>query len=207
MAIKSKETKIQVSIPAQLDDLAQKGFTFQQLSSIYEEKFKETKGDLEDYLSKTKEIEVTDGKSIDTPYGKICYQGNARPSYEYNTDKLVALIERGDVTLDQILACVSSFKTEDLQKTIGKKFDEVATLKPSKPSIRFTATPEFKSEMKEKFGETLDGVATIAKEVKTIESKKPDSEKVKKAIATAKKLVKKAKKDVNAELEDILKEK
>jgi len=150
MAIKKKGEVTE--IPDALDDLALKGFTFQQLEAGYKARFGEVKTEVEAYLKSTTEIEVTEGEGIKTPYGSINYSSGAE-RYEYDHDKILELVKKGKLTLEQVLLNVSSYKRDEFEKSISTAvFKTVATLNKSKESLTFKATPEFK----EKIADELD---------------------------------------------------
>ena len=146
MAIKPKNTKEEASLPQDLDNLCQKGFTFQQLAAAYEDAFKAVKGDVEEYLKTSDEVDVTEGEGVKTPYGSIIYMG--RSFYKYDNDAIINLVKKGKVSIEQILSCVSGFKAEELEKTLSSGVFETVATKSETKSLTFRASNEFKDQVR-----------------------------------------------------------
>ena len=150
MAIKKKtDVKDVAALPAAFDQMLKIGFTQQFLSARYDDQFKDTKKEVLAYIAKSDEIEITQGEGFKCPYGSIIL--SERSSYDYDKENLAALVESGKLTVEQLLGCVSTFKAEDMIKTLSQKvFDTVAT-KKSTDTFTFKATSDFKAKCESEF--------------------------------------------------------
>lgn len=151
MAIRRTKEKESTNLPDRLAKLLEKGFTEQFMSSKFEELFKETKKDVVGYLESNE-----DGFDADLGKGFKCEQGTviytSRTNVSVDKDKLVQLVEEGKLSVGQLIACISTFKNEDLEKSLSTPvFNEVAK-KSSSESLTFRGSAEFKAEMEEKLG-------------------------------------------------------
>jgi hypothetical protein len=167
VAIKKKTEPTAVpKLPAKIDDLLQKAFTEQFLCNKYEEMFKETKSDVLTEIESSTDIEITQGEGFKTPYGSIIL--SERTNYKYDKDKLAALVDSGALTVDQLLQCVSTFKAEDLQKTLSTAVFETVVTPSTTETFTFKATSDFKSKCEADFSGYAPAPTTVTKtEVKT----------------------------------------
>lgn len=150
MAIKKKEDKASARVlPGDFDELLHKAFTEQFLSSKYEELFKDTKAEVLTYIKATDEFEVNEGEGFKTEYGSIIL--SKRKNISVDKSKLAQLVEDGVLTVDQLIGCVSTFKNEDLEKTISSlKFKDISTMNTSE-TFTFKGTTDFKASCDAQF--------------------------------------------------------
>jgi len=193
MAIKKKDEVVAPQLPAKLGSLLTKAFGEQFLAKKFEDNFKETKGDIEEFLLK-EDFDITVGKSTTCPEGAFNYI--ERRTLAVDKDKLIGLIESKKVTLAQVLACVSTFKNEDLEKAISTvEFAKLATESTSK-SLQLRANAAYKSKMEDDFAggfkeEKIEEIEEI-EEIEVLDVKKISKKKSKKVV------------DVDDELDSIL---
>lgn len=198
MAIKKKTDKQSVELPEAFDKLLLKGFTEQFLSAKYEEIFKETKAEVLDYIDKSEDVEITQGEGFKCEYGSIIL--SERSNYKYDKDKLAELVKDGTITVDQLLQCVSTFKAEELEKTLSTSvFKEVAE-KSASQTFTFKATGDFKAKCEENFNESAPKAPAPKAAVKAAPKKEePKVDAVAKAKAAAAKAKAKAGKSKSAD--------
>ena len=195
MAIRKKdEVKATAQLPAKLQSLATKAFGEQFLQKKFEDHFKATKSEIEEYLETN-----SDGFSIDTGKATACEEGTfnyiERTTITVDKDKLIEMVANKEISLAQILACVSTFKNEDLEKAITtSRFKEITTSKTS-ASLTLKANREYKAKMEAEFNE--GGFKEEKVESKVLEI---DDEEV----IDVKKLKKKPAKKVSASVDDDL---
>lgn len=160
MAIKAKEVKSGFTVlPAQISELVKKGFTEQQMSSIYEDKFKDTKAQALKLIEESDQVTLTVGEAIKTEYGSINLIETDRKSID--KDKLIKMVEDGEISIVDVLSCVSTFKNDDLEKTLGKRlFDTVATSSISK-SFTWKISPDYKKECQDVMGDDVEVVRPV----------------------------------------------
>lgn len=184
MAIRRKTEVEKSQLPPKLSDLLLKGFTEQFMKDKFEAMFKETKGKVVTYLETN-----TDGFNADLGKGFKCDQGTviyqSRSTYTYDIDKITDLVKSGKVSLDQVLACVSGFNAENLEKTLSTPtFNEVAE-KKSTESLTFRGSSEFKAECEKEFVGPVASIKELEKEL-TVDVKKELSAAVPTAAEKAK---------------------
>jgi hypothetical protein len=150
MAIKRKEDKPASNVlPGELDNMVHKAFTEQFLSSKYDDLFKDSKAEVLAYIEGSDDIEITQGEGFKTEYGSIIL--SERKNIAIDKSKLAGMIEAGELTVDQLLACVSTFKNEDLEKTLSSsKFAEIST-KTATQTFTFKSTGDFKAQCETEF--------------------------------------------------------
>jgi hypothetical protein len=172
MAIKKKTDKQSVELPAEFDSLVLKAFTEQFLSAKYDDLFKESKAEVLGYIEKSDDIEITEGEGFKTEYGSIIL--SSRSNYKYDKDKLAELVNDGTITVDQLLQCVSTFKAEELEKTLSTTVFNSVAEKSASQTFTFKATGDFKAKCEENFSESAPKPkaapkkSAIAKEEKEI---------------------------------------
>jgi len=212
MAIKGKKDKAAPELPAELDDLCLRGFTFQQLCDAYEEKFKTVKGKVETYLKTTDDFEVTEGEGFKTPYGSIIYMG--RSTNKYDNDAIIELIKSKKVSLEQVLSCVTGYKADELEKTLSSAVFETVCTKTETKSLTFRASSEFKEKVRSELDAESPTIAPIVEALDEVKpaSAKPakkesaaDKAKAAKAALASKAAKKGAKKSATDDLDAILK--
>jgi len=161
MAIKKKEDKASTRVlPGDFDELLFKAFTEQFLSSKYDDLFKDTKADVLKYIEKTDEFEINEGEGFKTEYGSIIL--SSRRNISVDKSKLAKMVEDGALTVDQLLACVSTFKNEDLEKTVSTtKFQEISTVNTSQ-TFTFKGTTDFKASCDAQFSSAAPFVSVKA---------------------------------------------
>jgi len=209
MAVRKKDESAQ-AIPKKLDDLLLRGFSFQAIAAKYKDAFDETKDVVKSYLeSNDDDFNVDMGKGFKCAQGTVIFQ--ERSNYAYDKDKIIALIESKQVTLATILE-LANFPAEKLQVALGEKnFKSLATLSTTQ-SLTFRATTEFKASVEEKFASVLpeeEGVGPakpidVKAEMATDKAKDIASA-ARKATKTKAPAPKKPTKDVDSDLESILK--
>lgn len=187
MAIKKKGEVAAPQLPAKLGSLLTKAFGEQFLAKKFEDNFKETKSDIEGFLV-TEDFDITVGKSTICPEGAFNYV--ERKTLVVDKDKLIELIESKKVTLAQVLACVSTFKNEDLEKAISTvEFAKIATESTSK-SLQLRANAAYKSKMEEDFAggfkeEKIEEIELLeVEEIEVLDVKKISKKKSKKVVAS-----------------------
>lgn len=200
MAIKREKKAESNSLPEKLSKLLEKGFTEQFMSARFEELFKETKTEVVEYLENNE-----DGFDADLGKGFKCDQGTviytSRSTISVDKDKLIELVKSGRVSLEQVLATVSTFKNEDLEKTLSTPvFKEISTSKSSE-SLTFRGSAEFKAKLDEEFGSKPAPAPLVTK---AAVSKEDAAAKAKAAEAVAKLAKKKASVSADADLDAIL---
>jgi hypothetical protein len=199
MAIKKKEERSQFNLPAKLQNLVTKAFGEQFLKDKFEKKFKDTKADMEAYLSSNEDgFDIEAGKSVKCEEGSFYY--TERNTISVDKDALIDLVESGKISLAQVLACVSTFKNEELEKAIStSKFKEISSVKTS-ASLTLKANAEYKAKMEADFE---GGFSTPIEEEKKEEKEESllDTSKLK----SKKKAIKKVEvEDVDDDLDSIL---
>lgn len=181
MAIKKKEEKTPIQIPENIDKLLLKGFTEQFLRDKYGDMFDDTKKEVLSLIKDSEELEITQGEGFKCNQGSIII--SERTSYKYDKDAIAELVENGTVTVQQLLECVSTFKNEDLIKTLSQKvFDKLATKNVSE-TFTFKATPDFKQKCEDQFSDSEVEKKEVEPETKPEKPKK--TEKVSKAKEVA----------------------
>lgn len=206
MAIRRSKEKETINLPAKLESMLEKGFTEQFMASKFEELFKATKSDVKAYLEKNE-----DGFEVDLGKGFKCEQGTvivtSRGNVQIDRDKLVELVESGKLSVGQLVACISTFKNEDLEKSLSTSvFDSIAT-RSNTESLTFRASAEYKAQMEEKMGLPTSTPIKLEEDLKP--EAKPEAAKPapKAALAAAKAAAAKAKaktKTAESDLDDIL---
>lgn len=198
MAIKKKDEVSAPQLPAKLSGLLTKAFGEQFLSDKFEKNFKATKVEIEDYL-KTGDFDIETGKAVKCEEGSFYY--TERNTVTVDKDALIDLVESGKISLAQVLACVSTFKNEELEKAIStSKFKEISTVKTS-ASLTLKGNAEYKAKMEADF----EGGFSAPIEVKEDKKEEPallDTSKLKKAKAKKKVEITE---DVDDDLDSILK--
>lgn len=191
MAIKKKESKPSTNVlPGDLDTLVHRAFTEQFMSSKYDDLFKGSKAEVLQYIEKSDDIEITQGEGFKTEYGSIIL--SERKNISIDKDKLAELVSDGTISVEQLLACVSTFKNEDLEKTLSTgTFNDIAT-KSASQTFTFKATGDFKAQCELEFdggpvvpaGETAKVREAAKQELKSIPSK-PSPSRVKEIVKEA----------------------
>lgn len=205
MAIKKKAVAASaVELPRNIDQLSLKAFTEQFLTKKYEDTFKETKGELLAAIE-VSDLELTMGESFKTKYGTILINETTRKKVD--NDKLIDLVMSKKISIEQVLACVSTFNNEELEKTLSTPvFNKIVTPSTTQ-STTLKANAEFKKKCEEEF--ELGGIVPVdvprelskmkdeIKEVKKeVKEKLSSRDKLKKAISKVK--------DVEDDLDSIL---
>lgn len=172
MAIKGKKTEPEKStLPARLDEMLLKGFSYQAICDQYETAFKSVKEDVKVYLESNDDgFDVDMGKGFKSDYGTVCM--SERSNYSYDKDKLLELVENGTITVATLIE-LASFPAEKLKTALGEKnFNSLAVNKPTQ-TLTFKANSEFKESVQEKFKDVLpkdeEEVVEVKKEVKKVE--------------------------------------
>lgn len=212
MAIKKKTDKKESNVlPGELDNMVHKAFTQQFLSSKYETLFKDSKAEVLAYIEKSDDIEITQGEGFKTEYGSIIL--SSRTTVKIDKDKLAELVADGTISVEQLLGCVSTFKNEDLEKTLSSSvFDSLAE-KTSSDTFTWKATGDFKSDCDAQFDKTgpdaMAELKTVVAPAPKAKAKVEPTPEVKKLSAADKAKAAKARmsKKVNADddLDSILK--
>lgn len=144
MAINRKTNKkVAVNLPAKLGELCMNGFALQQCRDIFGKDFKAVGEDIKDYLeNNTDGFTVDMGVGFPTDMGKVTF--TERSNWSVDTDKLEAMVANGDISVAQLIACVSTWKASDLEKTLGTNaFDTVADNNPTE-YLTLRANSEYK---------------------------------------------------------------
>lgn len=201
MAIKKKD-EVKQSLPSQLQGLLTKAFGEQFLKTKFEDMFKATKSEMEKYLNDNDDgFDIEAGKAVKSAEGSFYYTETERCSID--KDALIAMVEAKEITLAQVLMCVSTFKNEELEKAIStKKFEEIAKKSITK-SLTLKANAEYKAKLEEDFNDG-DSFGKAMKEIEKEEPKLLDTSKLKKKKAEKK--VSKKVESVDDDLDSILKE-
>jgi hypothetical protein len=167
MAIKLKKQDDKTRLPAKLDKLLLQGFSFQAIAAKYEDAFKSTKGEIEDYLESNDDgFDLTE-KTFKCDQGSVTYV--ERTSYDYDRDAIIEMVNSGKVTLETLIG-LASFPAEKLKVALGEtNFKAVSTEKTS-TYLTLKANADFKEECDRKFADILP--KEEAKEVKEVEVKK-----------------------------------
>jgi hypothetical protein len=161
MAIKKKTDEKPDQLPPELERLLKRGFTEQFLRDKYDAIFKETKAETLGYIEGSEEVEITIGKSLKSPFGSIILSEPVRCSID--KDKVIEMIEAGIVSVAQVLSCVSTWKNDELEKTLSSSvFNEVAT-KTTSQTFTFKATPEFKEKCESEFSKKEVAPVAVSK--------------------------------------------
>jgi hypothetical protein len=201
MAIKLKKEQDKNQLPAKLDKLLLQGFSFQQIAAKYEEAFKTTKGEIEEYLESNDDgFDLTE-KTIKCDQGSVTYV--ERTSYDYDKDAIVELVKSGAVTLETLIG-LATFPAEKMKVALGESnFKSVATEKTS-TYLTLKASADFKEECDRKFADILpkeekrdfsEAEKVVAKAEKAVvaapkkeapKAKAPKKEKLDEAIEEAK---------------------
>lgn len=148
MAIKKKTVSTANELPENIDQLSLKAFTEQYLKTRYEECFKETKVELFAAIESS-DLELTIGESFKTKYGTILISETKRKKVD--NDKLIDLINKGKISIEQVLACVSTFKNEELEKTLSTPiFEKVSTFEITQSTV-MKSNAEFKAQCETQF--------------------------------------------------------
>jgi hypothetical protein len=213
MAIKKKtDETATASLPPKLDRLLRKGFTEQFLSAKYEDEFKATKAEAKLFIEGSEDVELTIGTSLKSPYGSIVV--SERTNISIDKDALIAMVEAGEIEVAQILSCVSTFKNEELEKTLSSAVFAKVASKSNSETFTWKATSDFKAKCAEEYDAGTE--VNVAIEVlKTLDEKpkpvaKPAANKVAAARAKAaavkgaKKPAKVVKVDAASDLDSIL---
>lgn len=208
MAINREKEKSGTGLPSRLADMLLRGFTFQALRDQYDSAFTDTKGEVKGYLEKNDDdFNVDMGKGFKCDQGSVCYKSTTR--YDIDKDKLTELVKSGKVTIETIMS-IANFGADNLKKALGEAaFSTLATPKTSE-SLAFTATPDFKASVADKFGGMTDPEPVdVKKELKAIpeEAKPEKKESAKDSVARIKAASKgkaKATKEADDELDAIL---
>ena len=134
-----------VNLPPELDVLVTDGFALQQCRDIFGRDFKDVGEKIKEYLETNK-----DGFTIDMGVGFACEQGKVtyteRSNWKVDEAALEQALANGDITISQLLACVSTWKASDLEKTLGTtKFDTIAANNPTE-YLTLRATNDYKAE-------------------------------------------------------------
>lgn len=195
MAIKKKGEVAAPQLPAKLGSLLTKAFGEQFLQKKFDDNFKETKGEIEAFLV-AEDFDITIGKSTTCPEGAFNYI--ERKTIAVDKDKLIDLITSKKVTLAQVLACVSTFKNEDLEKAISTPEFAKITSESTSKSLQLRANAAYKSKMEDEFAGGFKDVAV--EEIELLEVEETE-------VLDVKKITKKKSKkvvDVDDELDSIL---
>jgi len=197
MAIKrTKKTEEVQSLPKQLDELLESGFTASVLHKKFETIAKTHRGEIKEYFEDNADgysIEVS--KSVKTEYGSVILKQRANNSVD--TEGLLKALEEGKVTPETLLS-IAKFGAEDLKK-IGLG-SHVTELDPTE-YIELRASADFKSEIDAKFGS--DEPKPKAKPKAKVVAKPSASESLAK-IKAAKKRVGSKSKSAESDLDSIL---
>ncbi len=169
MAIKKKkESGSYTELPANIDALALKAFSEQFLKTRYEDEFKATKEDLFKAIE-TSDMEITVGEGLKCKYGSIIISDTTRKKVD--NDKLIELIHAGKVTLEQVLACVSTYNNEELEKSISSKvFEKISTSNVTR-STTLKANAEFKAKCDAQFTSKVTAPIDVHEELERTEIK------------------------------------
>ena len=200
MAIKKKD-EIRQSLPSQLQGFLTKAFGEQFLKTKFEDMFKATKSDIESYLKDNDDgFDIEAGKSVKSEEGMFYYTESDR--YAIDKDALIEMIEAGEVTLAQVLTCVSTFKNDELEKAISSKNFAIISKKSVTKSLTLKANAEYKAKLEEDFNDDSFGAAMkeIEEEPKLLDTSKLKKKKVEKKVS------KKKVESVDDDLDSILKE-
>lgn len=194
-------------VPEKLANMLLPAFTHQALAKKYDDIFSDEKKDIVAYLEKNDDgFEIEMSKGFQCDQGQVIYQ--SRSNWKFDTDKILALVESGHVTLATLVnAC--SFNAEKLKTAIGEKeFGSLAT-QSSTEYLTMKANAEFKAKVDEQFGSvTAEVKAEKPAKVETkveakVEAKPAKSDSLAKAKAAAAKAKSKSK-SADQDLEDIL---
>lgn len=150
MAIKRKDDQKKTQeLPEKFSALCLKSFSLQAIAKRYEDQFKESKGELVEYLETNEDgMDVDLGKGIKCDQGMIIY--TTRNNYKINTDLIIEMIKDGAVSLETILG-LATLNAEKLKVAIGETaFNVVATNAPTE-SLTLRASAEFKALCEDKF--------------------------------------------------------
>lgn len=194
MAIKLKKQDDKTRLPVKLDKLLLQGFSFQAIAAKYEDAFKSTKGEIEDYLESNDDGFDLVEKTFKCDQGSVTYV--ERTSYDYNKDAIIELVNSGKVTLETLIG-LATFPAEKLKVALGEtNFKSVSTEKTS-TYLTLKANADFKEECDRKFADILpkEEVKEEPKVEAAPEPKakaKPDLSEAKKKALEAKKLASKA---------------
>ncbi len=176
MAIKLKKQDDKTRLPAKLDKLLLQGFSFQAIASKYEEAFKSTKGEIEDYLDSNDDgFDLTE-KTFKCDQGSVTYV--ERTSYDWDKDAIIEMVNSGKVTLETLIG-LASFPAEKLKVALGEtNFKAVSTEKTS-TYLTLKANADFKEECDRKFSDILPKEVEAVKEVEVAPEPKPTKAKSK----------------------------
>ena len=108
--------------------------------------YKDTKGNVLTYLDSNSDgFNIDKGVGFKCDYGSVTFAG--REKINVNPDALAKLIEDGEITIHQVLACLSSdaFKKDETVATLAGHFDKVVTITETE-GLTFRATSEFKEK-------------------------------------------------------------
>ena len=180
MAIKRTKTPevSKKSLPAKLAYWCNQAFTADAFSKFFDAQAKEGKDGIKSYLENNDdgfELDLTVAKSFDCEEGKVTYA--TRKRFDYDADKLVALIKSGAINIETFINCISTFKDKDLQMALGSKFDQVAT-EGYTEFLQLKATDAFKDRIANivKDSPMADqGMTDIAVQAKLVDSLRLES--------------------------------
>ena len=144
------EDKKTAEVTPQLSEILAKAFSAQFIQKKFEEKFKEAKTEIDDYVkNNTDGFFVTPGEATVCADGKFTF--SERATIKVDTSALLKMINRKEITIAQVLECVSTFKNDELEKSIStKNFDKVHS-KSVTSVMTMTANAEFKARMSADF--------------------------------------------------------
>lgn len=204
MAIKKKKDATSYTeLPANIDTLALKAFTEQFLAKRYDDEFKTTKEEMFKQLDESS-LEITVGEGLKTKYGSITIMDTNRKKVD--NDKIIELVKAGKLTIEQVLACVSTYNNEELEKSISTKvFEKVATVTTTR-STTMKANAEFKAKCESQFSSKAEPL-DIHEELEIVErkaKKEVKKEEIKLSSRDKLKAAMKEEKSVDDELDDIL---
>ena len=97
------------------------------------------------------------------------------PIENVDTDQIIAMFEDGQITLPQIVACISTWKKDALKATIAGSYDKVVTITETE-YLTFKGSAEFKEKCAADFeGPSLEKGALLSELVEKQEKKaKPE---------------------------------
>jgi hypothetical protein len=168
MAIKKTKEPSKPQLPPALDEMLLKGFTEQFMKDHYDKAFKETKEEVETYLeTNTDGFNIEKGVGFKSDYGSVTYTG--RENLSVDKDKLLELIEKGELTVAQVFASISTWKKDALQGTLAGHYADVVTINETE-YLTFKASGEFKEKCASQM--SMDGPVgkEVTEELKTIET-------------------------------------
>jgi len=176
MAIKRTTEKFsKTDLPKALSDFCKKTFTSDAMAKFFESQAKAGKSEIKEYLESNTDgfdFDLSKSKTFECEEGKVTFA--TRKRYDYDPDKIIALVKNGDIPLETLVNCISSFKDKDLQTAIGSKFDDVSTLGYTE-FLQLKANDTFKAKIAEIIGVEVEVEESSKQKVKKVKSNKETS--------------------------------